>query len=97
MQKKRDMVVGTPNEVSKKTARSYKSLVSNSSTAKCIQQVSHKSGTRHTAENSLMSTVCYLIVVAFIHFFVGNMNPFHHKRKLRYSTEGNKKFSILVS
>ena len=94
---KGDIATGTMNEVSKKTAKNYKLLVSNSSTAKSIQQVSHKSGTRHTIENSLMYTVCYLIVVVFSHFFVGNINPLYHRCKLRDATLCRKRFARLVS
>ena len=81
-----NMVTCTMSEVSKKTARNYNALVSNSSREKYIWKVSHKSGTRHTAEKSLMSTVCYLIIVAFSHFFVGNTSQLYHKCTLRDAT-----------
>ena len=84
------------NEVCKKTVKNYKSLVSKSSIEKCVQKVSHKSGMRHTAENSLMSTVSYLVVVGFTHLFVRNVNSLYHRRKLRDATEVSKRFVRLV-
>ena len=60
-------------------------------------KVSHKSGTRHTAENSLMSTICYLMVVASTHFFVGEPNKLYHKKKVSEATKGSIALRQLVS
>ena len=55
---KSGLVVATVSDVTRKTARNYKSLVAVTNNATTSVKVSHKSGTRHTAENSLMSTIC---------------------------------------
>ena len=62
----------SPPTVSAQTVRNYKSLASVSSTSQIVKSVQQKTDNRHTAENSIMSTVCFLMCVNSTHFFRWN-------------------------
>ena len=61
----------SPPTVSNSTVANYKALASVSSKAQIVNTSQQKTDNRHTAENSVMSTIAFLFTVATTHLFVG--------------------------
>ena len=59
-----------------------------------IKSIQQKIDNRHTAENSIMSTVCILMCVSSTHFFVGKRDK--HYREKRNKTNGALKLIDMV-
>ena len=79
---KSGLAVATVSDDTRKTARNYKYLVALINNVTTSVKVSKKPGTRYTAENSLMSTICYLMVVTSTHFLSVNLTNYITRRKL---------------
>ena len=65
------VAVLVPPSVSERTVRNYKALAASADGASLCRKVQQKTDSRHTAENSIMSTVPFLMVVASTHLLVG--------------------------
>ena len=85
-----------PPSVCDRTVRNYKALAASANRASIKNKVQQKTDSRHTAENSIMSTVSFLMVVAITHLFVGEKNSRYHKYREEPS-QGAKMLTRLVS
>ena len=85
----------TIKPVHRTTVSNYFTLLSSHDNLQHVRQVQQKTDNRFTAENSIFSTICYLMTIATTHFRFSNKTD-SEKRDMKNTTEGAQLLASLV-